>query len=156
MTVYREFTVKLSDDQKQKVAKAIKDKETVTIQVDPSQHGNDKLLITETQANQLMKAKGLGKEQRLALSKSQLGKQKGMAKTAKVEGGFAWLLPLLAAAAVPALSEIGKYAGQKAVDGIKKLTESGAKGSGLIAPGAPRTHSLKKGQGLIAAGKRPH
>ena len=53
---YKEVNISISESQKDKIRRAINNKESVTIRINPVK-GNDKLFLTETQITQLQKGK---------------------------------------------------------------------------------------------------
>ena len=55
--MYTEIKVKISDNQKSKIQKAIKNQTGVTIRIDPNANGDDLLALTKTQINKLSKGK---------------------------------------------------------------------------------------------------
>ena len=75
MTEYLPHGVNLSKNQKQKLAKAFKQKTPITIRLSHNQlNGSDELLLTKTQINKIQKAKGLGKGVDIKISKTQIAK----------------------------------------------------------------------------------
>ena len=75
MTDYLVVKTNLSDFQKQKIKKAIKQNNSVSVRISKLS-GNDELLLTNTQVNHLKKAFDLGKAANVMLSKTQLDKMK--------------------------------------------------------------------------------
>ena len=95
MTEYIEVKTNLSNFQKEKIRKAIKQKNSVNIRISQLS-GNDTLLLTHTQVNHLRKALDLGKAGNVMLSKTQIDAMKS--------GGFLGaLLGGLAASLLPGL-----------------------------------------------------
>ena len=76
------YTVKslnLSDNQKRKIAQAVKNKASTTIRLSTGNYdGNDKIRLTKQQLNKINKAKGKTVGTDLKLSKTQLQKQGGL------------------------------------------------------------------------------
>ena len=98
MTTYHPHGVKLSEGQREKVAKAYRDNTAITIRLSNDElHGGDQLILTKMQIARLIKAKKMGKGSDIKISKTQIRK-------AVVYGGSLWsslfsigtkLLPLL-------------------------------------------------------------
>ena len=118
---YKNFQVKISDNQKDKIQRAIKNKEGVTIRIDPNKNGNDVLALTNTQINKLEK----GKPVDIKFSKAQLK------HNMEIEGGFLSMLAGLAARALPMLAKtvlpalgVGALSGL-ASSGVQKVFGNG-------------------------------
>ena len=72
---YLQHGVKLTDGQKQKLARAYKNNEAITIRLSNSQlTGPDEMMLTKTQINRIRKAKANGLGLDLKISKSQIRK----------------------------------------------------------------------------------
>ena len=80
-TKYEEYSLKLSDGQKEKIIHALKNNEGVSIRIEDN--GDDKIALTQSQVNKINKAFQLGKSVTIKLSKAQLKYNQN-----KVEGGF--------------------------------------------------------------------
>lgn len=73
MTTYHKHGVTLSEGQKKRLAKAIKDRSEITLRLSSSElNGSDDLRLTRTQINRLKKAGSQGKGSDLKLSKIQI------------------------------------------------------------------------------------
>lgn len=108
MTEYIEVKTNLSNFQKEKIRKAIKQKNSVNVRISQLS-GSDTLLLTNTQVNHLRKAIDLDKAGNVMLSKTQLDAMKN--------GGFLGaLLGGLAASLLPGLLS-GKGLGGNDIDG---------------------------------------
>jgi hypothetical protein len=110
--------IRLSDDQKRKLAAAARAGRAATIELTAADmHGPDQVNLTQRQISHLDKALREGKGARITFSKTQLG-------------GFAQLLIPLAAAILPSLVSWGldKLSGK----GLKK---NGQRGRGMYQPG---------------------
>ena len=95
MTDYLVVKTNLSDFQKQKIKKAIKQHNSVSVRISELS-GNDEILLTNTQVNHLKRALDSGKGANITLSKTQLDEMKS--------GGFLpALLGGLAASILPGL-----------------------------------------------------
>ena len=157
MTDYISTHLDLSKGQKAKVLRAVKKSEPVSISVKRTRGGTTQLPLTKTQNTKYHKLSE-GKGMRLNLSKTQL-------EEIKSGGWLQFLLPLLAAAAMPIAKKAGEFIADEgpgavkgAFKGIKKLvtgqgcpTGEGLRlpgGRGLNLPGAknppPRPRSKKK------------
>ena len=84
MTSYHSHGVKLSDNQKAKLAKALKNNSAITIRLAKNElSGHDMLMLTKTQINSIKKAMRNGTGVDIKISKSQIRK-------AVMEGGSLW------------------------------------------------------------------
>ena len=138
---YIRHGVAVSENQKKKVANAIKHNKEISIRLNHNElSGPTTILITPQQLTKINKAKLQKKGVQLKLSKSQLSKQ----------GGF---LPFLAAA-IPALIAAGKAAalgaaGAAGAAGVKGIVDAVQRGKGLkVLP------KKAAGRGLFLPGKR--
>ena len=119
--VYTNVKVKISDKQKTKIQKAIKNQTGVTIRIDPRESGEELLALTKTQMNKLSQNKPVN----IVLSKTQVK------HNLKIEGGFlgvlaglaARVLPMIASKVLPALG-IGALSGL-ASTGVNKVFGDG-------------------------------
>ena len=103
MSNYTEFGVKLSDGQKSKLKKAIKNNTELTLRLKNNQlSGSDELMLTKTQINKIAKAASEGTGADIKISKTQIRKIGGNLFGALMNIGTK-LLPY-AAKAVPALA----------------------------------------------------
>ena len=130
---YLQHGVKLTDGQKQKLARAYKNNEAITIRLSNSQlTGPDEMMLTKTQINRIRKAKANGLGLDLKISKSQIRK-------AVKQGGslFSSLIPLMRSLA----PTLGKTLGLRALAGlasegasqiVKKVSGKGQSGGFLI------------------------
>lgn len=120
--MYTEIKVKISENQKGKIQKAIKNDKPVTIRIDPRESGEDILALTKTQINKLSK----GKPVNIKLSKTQLN------HNLKIEGGFLGALAGLAARALPAIaSKVLPALGVGALSGLASTGVNKIFGDGL-------------------------
>ena len=72
---YQQYSVKLSDNQKRRLEKVMKDKSPITIRLSHKElTGNDELMLSKTQIKRLQKAKTLNKGADIKISKSQITK----------------------------------------------------------------------------------
>ena len=115
--MYEQIKLKISDNQKDKIQRAVKSNEPVTIKIDPNEVGEDILALTKTQINKLSKRKPIN----IKLSKNQLK------HNLKIEGGFLGLLasrvlPVLAKTVLPALG-VGALSGLASAGAQKALGE---------------------------------
>jgi len=84
MTTYHPYGVKLSEGQKQKLARAYAGNSAITIRLSNDElTGNDKLMLTKRQIGRLNRAKREGRGSDIKISKSQIRK-------AVQEGGSLW------------------------------------------------------------------
>lgn len=100
--------------------KKLKSNEACTLRIDPNKKPNAELILTQTQVNQLNKAKSSGSTKEIKLSKTQMTKN----------GGFVITIPAILAAIGAAASVAGAAGGvAKAVNDKKHndKTESEAK-----------------------------
>jgi hypothetical protein len=122
---YVEYHLGLSDLQKTKLVRAVKNGEGISLKLDNSQlTGNDKILLTKRQVNKIEKAKSKGIGVVVAFSKQQLHKNRAL------QGGFLQALlpimkglagPLLGSLLTPISSAIGNRVGRAIQgNGIKK------------------------------------
>ena len=142
--MYSNVNVKISDNQKNKIQKAIKNQTEVTIRIDPRDEGDDLLALTNTQIKKLNK----NKPANITLSKTQLK------HNMKIEGGF---LPLLAAAAsriLPMVTSkilptVAKSLGVGALSGLASTGVNKIFGDGLYLSKGGKCCSIEtKGDGL--------
>jgi hypothetical protein len=138
---YLRYNVNLSDNQKKKLANAIKNGKEVAIRLSYDElTGPNPILITSQQQTKINKAKLQKKGAELKFSKTQLSKQ----------GGF---LPFLAAA-IPALIAAGKAAalgaaGAAGAASVRGIVDAVQKGKGLKVLSKKAT-----GRGVFLPGKR--
>ena len=75
MTQYFEYKVKLSDNQKRSLAKAINSKSPLTLRIKTSNLvGEDELMLTKTQLKKIQKSLGNGTGVDIKISKTQIRK----------------------------------------------------------------------------------
>ena len=129
MTTYIEYSVKLTDGQKSKLASAIKNKTALTLRLKHSHlRGSDELMLTKSQINKIKKSLANGTGSDIKISKTQIRrsvKHGGKLFTSLASLGAKLLpyaikgdskaAPALATGAASALGEIG----------LKKLLGSG-------------------------------
>ena len=73
MTEYNSYNVSLSENQKAKLAKALMNRYAITIRLSNNElTGSDQLFLTKTQIKKIQKAKTLGKDVDIKISKTQL------------------------------------------------------------------------------------
>ena len=113
---YIQTAVSLSEGQLEKLARAIRGKEPITLRISPG-GGSHNLNLTKTQVAKLAK----GGDIDVKLSATQLSSMK------HVSGGFAFLIPLLTAAATAGASAIAAHAGNKLARAVL--------GDGMLVPG---------------------
>ena len=121
MAQLRQIGVKLSQGQKQKLAKAYRNNEGVTIRLAKNAlSGSDVLLVPSNTGRKLAKNRNVGKGMQITISKSNIRKQTG-------RGTFSAVLPALRA--VPpavgktlGLSALARAASEGASQIIKKIT----------------------------------
>ena len=132
MTDYLVVKTNLSDFQKQKIKKAIKQNNSVNVRISKLS-GNDEILLTNTQVNHLKKAIDMGKGANVMLSKTQLNEMKS--------GGFLGaLLGGLAASLLPGLLSGKGLGSDRSGDKVQTLTEGrGVDGAGLFLRAHPQT-----------------
>ena len=137
MTNYQTVRFPLSKNQRQKLIKAKKNGEAVTITLKGTFDEGDELLLTQQQINKLQKAAGKGV--RITFSKTQISEQTG--------GFLSAIMPFLTKTVLPALGTLGLSAASGAISGA---TQRATKGSGL------RRRRLEKwnrwGEGLYQSG----
>ena len=125
MTSYTPHGLKISDNQKEKIKRAIKNNEAVTIRVEDI--GDDILALTTTQINKIDKAFKEDKGVNIKLSKQQLKYNKD-----HVTGGF---IGLLARAALPlaakVLPQVGKHLALGSLAGVATNLVNKVLGKGL-------------------------
>ena len=123
MTRYTNFKIRISEDQKDKLQKALESNcESITIRLTFSDlHGEDVIALTNSQLDRLVKACEEKKGMTIRISKTQL------AYDIKIEGGYlpalAGLIPFLTETVLPAL-EVGTLSGL-ASTGVQKLIGNG-------------------------------
>lgn len=130
---YLQHGVKLTVGQKQKLARAYKNNEAITIRLSNSQlTGPDEMMLTKTQINRIRKAKANGHGLDLKISKSQIRK-------AVKQGGslFSSLIPLMRGLAPTlgktlGLSGLAGLASEGASQIVKKISGKGQSGGFLI------------------------
>ena len=110
MTRYTNFTMRISEGQKDKLKKACESNcESITIRLSFSDlHGEDVIALTNSQLDRLVKANEERKGMTISMSKTKL------AHNMKIEGGFlqtlAGLIPFLTGTVLPAL-RVGALSG---------------------------------------------
>ncbi len=115
---YIQFNVTVSESQKDKLQNAIKSKKAVSLRLSKNDlTGSDLLLLTQSQINNILKARSQNKGITLKLS----GKQ--IQANLKVEGGFIGMLLNLAARVLPTL--LGGLATGAISAGVEKAIGSG-------------------------------
>ena len=108
MTELHKISVKLSEGQKRKLAKAYRDNEEVSIKLaHKNLSGSDTLMVPKNTVNRVAKSKSLGKGVQIKISKANVRKQTG-------SGIFTSLLPVLKNVA----PTIGKTMGLSALAGL--------------------------------------
>ena len=128
MTTYHPYKVKLSNGQKQRLAKAYKTNSPITIRLTINElNGNDELFLTSNQIKRIIKAKSLGKGSDIKISKTQIRK-------VMREGGslFSAIIPL-ARSLAPTLAK---------TLGLSALT-------GLVSEGASQVLKKISGNGFL-------
>ena len=91
MTTYHPYKVNLSEGQKDKLEKAIRGRNPISLRLKNSQlSGNDQLMLTANQIKKIQKAASQGKGVEIKVSKSQAQKVGGSLFSAF----FPWLDPL--------------------------------------------------------------
>lgn len=121
--MYTEIKVKISENQKDKIQRAIKNNKEVTIRIDSNESGDDILALTQTQINKLNKST---KPVNIKFSKTQLK------HNLKIEGGFLGALAGLAARALPMIaSKILPALGVGALSGLASTGVNKIFGNGL-------------------------
>ena len=124
MTTYIAYGVKLSDNQRKKLAKAFKEKSPITLRLSHNElTGSDEMMLTKTQIKKIQKARSTGKGVDLKISKTQIAKiaQKGGTLFSSLLNVGTKLLPqamniatkILPALATGALSSVGNFATDK-------------------------------------------
>ena len=108
MTELHKISVKLSEGQKRKLAKAYRDREEVSIKLaHKNLSGSDTLMVPKNTVNRVSKSKGSGKRVQIKISKANVRKQTG-------SGIFTSLLPVLKNVA----PTVGKTLGLSALAGL--------------------------------------
>ena len=129
MTTYHEYKVNLSEGQKAKLAKAMKDSSPITLRLSKDELvGNDELMLTKTQISTLKKAIRKRTRAEIKISKSQV-------KKAVKHGGS--LCPPCSTSSTGALSALGSL-------GIDKIFGKGVSG-GMVNPVAIIMKMIEKG-----------
>ena len=121
MTSYHSHGVKLSQGQKQKLAKALRNNSAITIRLSHDElNGPDQLMLTKTQINRLRKSMANGTGSDIKISKTQIRKAVKM-------GGSLWSsLFSLGARALPAVTSLAsKAAGPLATGALSGLASLG-------------------------------
>ena len=157
MTTYIAYGVKLSDNQRKKLAKAFKEKSPITLRLSHNElTGSDEMMLTRTQIKKIQKAKGSGKGVDLKISKTQIAKiaKKGGTLFSSLLNVGTKLLPqamniatkILPALATGALSSVGNFA-------TDKILGAGQSG-GMIIPHSKIPELLPFGNKLTEKQKR--
>ena len=121
MTSYHSHGVKLSQGQKQKLAKALRNNSAIAIRLSHDElNGPDQLMLTKTQINRLRKSMANGTGSDIKISKTQIRKAVKM-------GGSLWSsLFSLGARALPAVTSLAsKAAGLLATGALSGLASLG-------------------------------
>ena len=121
MTSYHSHGVKLSQGEKQKLAKALRNNSAITIRLSHDElNGPDQLMLTKTQINKLQKSMENGTGSDIKISKTQIRKAVKM-------GGSLWSsLFSLGARALPAVTSLAsKAAGPLATGAFSGLASLG-------------------------------
>ena len=121
MTSYHSHGVKLSQGQKQKLAKALRNNSAITIRLSHDElNGPDQLMLTKTQINRLRKSMENGTGSDIKISKTQIQKAVKM-------GGSLWSsLFSLGARTLPAVTSLAsKAAGPLATGALSGLASLG-------------------------------
>ena len=130
MTTYHPYKVNLSEGQKDKLEKAIRGRNPISLRLKNSQlSGNDQLMLTANQIKKIQKAASQGKGAEIKVSKSQAQKVGGSL--------FSTLFPLARSAApmlakTLGLSALAGLASEGASQVVKKISGSGQVGGFLI------------------------
>ena len=130
MTTYHPYKVNLSEGQKDKLEKAIRGRNPISLRLKNSQlSGNDQLMLTANQIKKIQKAASQGKGFEIKVSKSQAQKVGGSL--------FSALFPLARSAApmlakTLGLSALAGLASEGASQVVKKISGSGQVGGFLI------------------------
>ena len=132
-TNYIPYGVTLSQNQKSKLAKALKNREPITIRLSRSElTGSDELMLTKTQIGRIKRSLSSGKGVDIKITKTQIGKvvQKGGALWSGLMSNiipqvFKWTPKIAAPLASGAMQALGSL-------GIDKLFGSGQRGGFLI------------------------
>jgi hypothetical protein len=128
-TTYFETKLNISDNQKDKIRRALNAKEPVTIRI--TETGDDILALTQTQINKINRALSNKKAVNITLSKAQIK------YNLKIQGGFLGMLAGLAARFLPQIAStllpaLGVGAAQElAATAVKKIVGNGTIGDGL-------------------------
>lgn len=141
MAKYSRYGVKLSEGQKESLARALKKGSAMTIRLTADElMGPDELLLTQTQINKIKKHREMGKGVDLKISATQMRKMKA--------GGiaFAALAPFITPIVASALGVAAKHGVDAAIKAVKKkkkgsgpgFSRRGRKpGAGVFLPGTP-------------------
>ena len=127
MTTYHPYKVNLSEGQKDKLEKAIRGRNPISLRLKNSQlSGNDQLMLTANQIKKIQKAASQGKGVEIKVSKSQAQKVGGSL--------FSALFPLARSAApmlakTLGLSALAGLASEGASQVVKKISGSGQRAS---------------------------
>lgn len=147
-TKYIDQKVTLSDNQKEKIKKALNDNTGVSIRIDDS--GEDIIALTQGQINKINKGFQEGKAVTIKLSKTQLKYNKE-----KVNGGFIGAIARLALPLVArAAPVIAKNLGIGALTGLASSGVSKLLGNGLYMKKGGNTYKIKPmGKGIYLGNK---
>ena len=130
MTTYYEYKVNLSKGQKEKLAKAVKNSSPITLRLSKNELvGNDEMMLTKSQINNLQKAKQKNSGAEIKISKSQIRKS-------IKQGGSLWTsLISLGTKAMPFVTKgVSKVAPHLATGALSALGSLGIDKSGAILP----------------------
>ena len=132
MTTYHPYKVNLSEGQKNKLERAFRNKNPVTLRLNKTQlSGNDQLMLTANQIKRIQKAASQGKGAEIKVSKTQ---------AQKVGGSFVSALFPLARSVAPilaktlGLSALAGLASEGATQVVKKISGKGAMTGGFLIP----------------------
>ena len=133
MTQYFEYKVKLTDNQKRSLAKAINSKLPLTLRIkNENLVGNDELMLTKTQLNKIQKSLNNGTGSDIKISKTQIR------KVAKLGGNLFSTLASLGAKVLPyAVKGLSKAIPALATGAVSALGSLGVNtlfGSGMHIP----------------------
>ena len=130
MTTYHPYKVNLTKGQKDKLERAFRNKNPVTLRLNKTQlSGNDQLMLTANQIKRIQKAASQGKGAEIKVSKAQ---------AQKVGGSFVSALFPLARSVAPilaktlGLSALAGLASEGATQVVKKISGSGQTGGFFI------------------------
>ena len=130
MTIYHPYKVNLTKGQKDKLERAFRNKNPVTLRLKKTQlSGNDQLMLTANQIKRIQKAASQGKGAEIKVSKAQ---------AQKVGGSFVSALFPLARSVAPilaktlGLSALAGLASEGATQVVKKISGSGQTGGFFI------------------------